>query len=104
MTRALVMLGLLCVAGAGTGTVQPPALVSFPTEDGGTIYANSYGYSAHADRRELHKWIDAVKGAGKAPPVWLVHGEPTAQDALAADLKARGYQPHTPSLGDRATF
>ena len=62
------------------------------------------GYSAHADRRELHKWIDAVKGAGKAPPVWLVHGEPTAQDALAADLKARGYQPHTPSLGDRATF
>jgi metallo-beta-lactamase family protein len=62
------------------------------------------GYSAHADRRELHKWIDSVKGPGRAPPVWLVHGEPPAQDIMAADLKSRGYQPHTPSLGDRAAF
>ena len=62
------------------------------------------GYSAHADRKELHRWIDAVKGDGKAPPVWLVHGEPPSQDKFAADLKSRGYQPHTPSFGDRATF
>ena len=62
------------------------------------------GYSAHADRTELHKWIDAVRGSGKAPPVHLVHGEVPSQDRLAADLKSRGYQVHTPSPGDRASF
>jgi metallo-beta-lactamase family protein len=62
------------------------------------------GYSAHADRKELHKWIDAVRGSGKAPPVHLVHGEIPSQDTLAADLTSRGYTVNTPSLGDRATF
>ena len=62
------------------------------------------GYSAHADRRELHKWIDAVRGSGKAPPVYLVHGEPAAQDTFAADLKAKGYRVSTPSPGDHAGF
>ena len=62
------------------------------------------GYSAHADRRELHKWIDAVRGSGKAPPVHLVHGEPPAQDKLAADLKSKGYTVATPSPGDHAEF
>lgn len=62
------------------------------------------GYSAHADRRELHKWIDAVRGAGKAPPVHLVHGEPAAQDTLAADLRAKGYVVTTPAPGDHASF
>ena len=62
------------------------------------------GYSAHADRKELHKWIDAVRGSGKAPPVHLVHGEIPSQDTLAADLRARGYTVNTPSPGDRATL
>ena len=38
------------------------------------------GYSAHADRRELAARLDAVRAGGtKAPPVWLVHGEPPSQ-------------------------
>lgn len=46
MTRTVLIVGLLSIA--GTGTIQPPTLVSFPTQDGGTIYAHSYGYGAHA--------------------------------------------------------
>jgi metallo-beta-lactamase family protein len=52
------------------------------------------GYSAHGDRTELQRWLDAVR-AGKpgaaAPPVYLVHGEPAAQDAFAAQLRGAGY-------------
>src|SRR6185503_5393532 len=29
------------------------------------------GYSAHADRRELAAWLDAVRGGGPAPRVYL---------------------------------
>jgi metallo-beta-lactamase family protein len=63
------------------------------------------GYSAHADRTELVRWLDAVRAKSSRvppPPVWLVHGEPPAQDALAARLRERGYQVQAPSPGDRA--
>jgi metallo-beta-lactamase family protein len=54
------------------------------------------GYSAHADRTELHRWLSAVRLGGAAtarpaPPVYLVHGEPTAQAAFAAQLRADGF-------------
>jgi metallo-beta-lactamase family protein len=52
------------------------------------------GYSAHGDRTELQRWLDAVRkgNAGNAPPVvHLVHGEPEAQDAFAAQLRGAGY-------------
>jgi metallo-beta-lactamase family protein len=63
------------------------------------------GYSAHADRSELVRWIDAVRGdAKRPPPVWLVHGEPPAQEALASQLGGSGYDVHVPASGDRATF
>jgi metallo-beta-lactamase family protein len=63
------------------------------------------GYSAHADRRELNRWIDAVAGPGdRKPPVYLVHGEPPSQDSLAAQLRGRGYDVHIPAMGDRADF
>jgi metallo-beta-lactamase family protein len=54
------------------------------------------GYSAHGDRHELQQWLDAVRdgNAGATPPtVYLVHGEPNAQDAFAAQLLAAGYEP-----------
>jgi metallo-beta-lactamase family protein len=47
------------------------------------------GLSAHADQEGLIDWYRAFDGR---PPVYLVHGEPEAQQALAlkmrADLKA----------------
>ena len=53
-----------------------------------------HGYSAHGDRRELERWLDAVRLGNPghaAPMVYLVHGEPAAQDAFAAQLRGAGY-------------
>ena len=51
------------------------------------------GYSAHADRTELKTWLDAVRKTSPAMRgVYLVHGEPVPQDALAAELRGHGYQ------------
>jgi len=61
------------------------------------------GYSAHADRSELQRWIDGVRSESKAPPpLWLVHGEPPAQEALSSQLREHGYAVHVPAPGDRA--
>jgi metallo-beta-lactamase family protein len=56
------------------------------------------GYSAHGDRHELQRWLDSVRDGGRAmgrdagpPDVYLVHGEPDAQDAFAAQLRGAGY-------------
>jgi metallo-beta-lactamase family protein len=52
------------------------------------------GYSAHGDRVELQRWLDAVRAGNQdsaAPSVHLVHGEPEAQDAFTAQLRAAGY-------------
>jgi metallo-beta-lactamase family protein len=57
------------------------------------------GYSAHGDRHELQAWLDAVRddaprgaeGQGSSPDVYLVHGEPDAQDAFAEQLRMAGY-------------
>jgi metallo-beta-lactamase family protein len=63
------------------------------------------GYSAHADRGELRRWIDAVRGPSRrALPVHLVHGEPEAQDAFAETLRADGYVVTTPQRGMSVQF
>jgi metallo-beta-lactamase family protein len=63
------------------------------------------GYSAHGDRTELQRWLDAVASERpKRPPVWLVHGEPPAQDALSSRLRGVGYDVHIPAPRDRATL
>jgi len=59
------------------------------------------GYSAHADRGELRKWLDVVRGTRENLPVHLVHGEPAAQQALAESLGADGYVVNVPTRGDR---
>jgi metallo-beta-lactamase family protein len=62
------------------------------------------GYSAHGDRADLARWLDAVAAASPAPPrVYLVHGEPPAQAAMQAALAARGYQVEAPGPGDRVS-
>jgi metallo-beta-lactamase family protein len=59
------------------------------------------GYSAHADRTELVRWLDSVRAAGSpVPRVCLVHGEPLAQAALATRLGASGYRVTVPRPGD----
>ncbi len=63
------------------------------------------GYSAHADRTELRTWIDAVRAQSPAlSDVWLVHGEPDAQDAFASTLTAGGYRVHCPTPGTSMTL
>jgi Cft2 family RNA processing exonuclease len=63
------------------------------------------GYSAHADRGELHRWINAVGGpSGRKFPVHLVHGEADAQDALAETLRNDGYEVTVPERGTTVTF
>ncbi|AHG89476.1 Beta-Casp domain protein [Gemmatirosa kalamazoonensis] len=60
------------------------------------------GYSAHADRNELRAWLDAVRATSPAlGRVYLVHGEPPAQDALAASLRAASYDVRVPEPGQR---
>jgi metallo-beta-lactamase family protein len=60
------------------------------------------GYSAHADRGELTTWLDQVRATSPAlRHVFLVHGEPDAQDALAGSLTASGYEVSCPGAGMR---
>ena len=63
------------------------------------------GYSAHADRTELGAWLDHVRDHSRAMgTVFLVHGEPEAQDALATSLGARGYAVRCPLPGEQHTL
>jgi metallo-beta-lactamase family protein len=63
------------------------------------------GYSAHADRQELLRWIRTVRGdSGKSPAIYLVHGEADAQDAFAGTLRSDGFQVSIPTRGDRMTL
>jgi metallo-beta-lactamase family protein len=63
------------------------------------------GYSAHADRNELRAWIDDVRAQSPSlSDVWLVHGEPDAQDTFAGVLNANGYRAHCPAPGDTAAL
>jgi len=63
------------------------------------------GYSAHGDRSELRRWLDAVRGPNERQlTVHLVHGEPGAQDVLAASLRDGGYTVTTPERGSLQTF
>ena len=63
------------------------------------------GYSAHADRTELARWLDSVKaGSPQLSGVHLVHGEPHAQDALQTTLTAKGYSVTCPEPHTRIVF
>ncbi|HKL23746.1 MAG TPA: MBL fold metallo-hydrolase RNA specificity domain-containing protein, partial [Candidatus Nanoarchaeia archaeon] len=52
--------------------------------------------SAHADYKELIKWI---KGFKKKPErVFITHGEKKSSESLKSKLKRKGYNCHIPSL------
>ena len=62
------------------------------------------GYSAHADRQGLHAWIRAVRAQSpELDQVYLVHGEPDAQAALAATLTQDGFRVSSPAPHTRVT-
>lgn len=67
------------------------------------------GYSAHGDRTELARWLEALRANGAAdgrndPQVYLVHGEPPAQEAFATQLRGAGFRVEIPAPGDRVTI
>ena len=61
------------------------------------------GFSAHADETELLAWLGGfITGrrpgdAGVPRRVFLVHGDPGAQDALAPKVRALGMEPYVPT-------
>jgi metallo-beta-lactamase family protein len=60
------------------------------------------GYSAHADRKELIEWLRAVQAASpRLARVFLVHGEPRAQDPFAEAVRSLGLRVEMPALGER---
>lgn len=62
------------------------------------------GYSAHADRMELQRWLDTTRETSPhLEDVFLVHGEPAAQDALCSQLAERGYAVQAPRPGTDVT-
>lgn len=60
------------------------------------------GLSAHADQSGLLDWY---RGFANHPRVCLVHGEPTAQQALAEALhREHGVKPYIPAQGETLTL
>ena len=63
------------------------------------------GYSAHADRTELSAWVDRVREQSpRLDRIWLVHGEPPAQNELATTLRAKGLTVGCPRPRERHTL
>lgn len=55
-------------------------------------------FSAHADKKELLKW---VKGFKKKPKkVFIVHGEEPSSLAFEAKLKSEGFRTHVPRMNE----
>jgi metallo-beta-lactamase family protein len=54
------------------------------------------GFSAHGDQQDLLRWYGAIPGT---PPVWLVHGESTAADALRDVLRRDGVRAEVAAPG-----
>ncbi len=63
------------------------------------------GFSAHADQKDLVDYTEAVCARGPLKQVILVHGEPTAQQALIEKLEGLGLpNVHAPGPGTSIVF
>ena len=56
------------------------------------------GFSAHAGQTQLIGWVGAFRNN---PPIYLVHGEPGAQQALKAALAESGIKAEIPAYRDK---
>jgi metallo-beta-lactamase family protein len=61
------------------------------------------GFSSHADEPGLLEWLHGFAG-GSTRTVFLVHGDPDAQAALAPKVAALGLQVHVPHWHERVTL
>jgi metallo-beta-lactamase family protein len=65
--------------------------------------AQIYGFSGHADRSGLLRWIGNLKSAPRQ--VFLTHGEESAAESLAAEIRRRhGWQVTVPQYRETATL
>lgn len=55
------------------------------------------GFSAHADRDGLFKWLDNYS---PKPKVFIIHGEEDQQVPLSENLKKKGFETKIPSLNE----
>jgi metallo-beta-lactamase family protein len=68
------------------------------------------GFSAHADESELLDWIgNFIAGRKSGEPgvprgIFLVHGDPEAQLAIAPKVSALGFEVHVPHWRERVTL
>jgi metallo-beta-lactamase family protein len=68
------------------------------------------GFSAHADESELLDWIDNFMAGHRAgdpgvpKKVFLVHGDPDAQLAIAPKVQSLGFDVHVPHWRERVTL
>jgi metallo-beta-lactamase family protein len=63
------------------------------------------GFSAHADESELLDWLGGfVRGRARPRRVFLVHGDPDAQQALAPKVAALGLEPYVPRWHERVVL
>jgi metallo-beta-lactamase family protein len=59
------------------------------------------GFSAHADWKEVLRWLEGMEGGGPRQ-TFLTHGEPEAANAMAGHIKERfGWNVHVPQYGER---
>jgi metallo-beta-lactamase family protein len=68
------------------------------------------GFSAHADEPQLLDWLRAF-GEGREPGdpgfprrVFLIHGDPEAQQALEPKVRALGFETHVPTWHETAVL
>ncbi|MBA2253749.1 MAG: MBL fold metallo-hydrolase [Chloroflexi bacterium] len=63
------------------------------------------GFSAHADESELLDWLRHFAEAPRRPRrVFLVHGDPEAEEALAPKIEALGLSAHRPAWNEEVTL
>ncbi len=63
------------------------------------------GFSAHADESELLDWLRHFAAASRRPrKVFLVHGDPEAEEALAPKVDALGLSAHRPAWNEEVTL
>jgi metallo-beta-lactamase family protein len=63
------------------------------------------GYSAHADRSELRRWVEGVRDSSpNLGTVHLVHGVVPALEAFADELRMHGFSVNIPYRGETAAL